>query len=53
MAKLRETDIAWVAAERAIAAAERSGDPLAAAGSSVPGSDVSSPSDDEWAATAG
>src|SRR5215207_2146149 len=31
MAKLRETDIAWVAAERAIAAAERSGDPLLAA----------------------
>jgi transcriptional regulator with XRE-family HTH domain len=28
MAKLRETDIAWVAAERAIAAAERSSDPL-------------------------
>jgi transcriptional regulator with XRE-family HTH domain len=31
MSKLRETDIAWVAAERAIAAAERSGDPLLAA----------------------
>jgi transcriptional regulator with XRE-family HTH domain len=31
MTKLRETDIAWVAAERGIAAAERSGDPLLAA----------------------
>jgi tetratricopeptide (TPR) repeat protein/DNA-binding XRE family transcriptional regulator len=31
MARLREIDVAWVAAERAIATAERSGDPLLAA----------------------